>query len=805
MIYQDFRYALRLLAKKPGFTILTTMVMATGIGLSVFLFSFFHTLLYKDLPFKDSDTLIRMSGSLNGVRIVNGIDLHDYEQIRTSLKGISEFGAYKSDSVNVSVRDGVRRYSATYAEPNFFEMTRTQPILGRDFSVAENQVGAENVVVIGFDIWQNHFAGDGNVLDEILRINGENHRIIGVMPQGYFFPNTAELWIPIREDAAQLSRGKASDVVGIAHLAEGVSMQDIDQQLVVIMQRIEGAFPKTNSGIGAYVTTIPGAMMQTGQAIVASSGIVSILILLLASINVGNLLLSRAVERSQETAIRVALGAPRSRLISQMLWESIIICTVGGVIGLLVVSWGLEVTESITDSFGIGKQAFWWKLGVDRFTLGLFFSFMLGTIVVTGLLPAWKNSGGDFNAVLRDGTRGALGKKSGRMNRLLVISEIFVSMTVLIAAGVMVVSSYLQTHADTGANTENIVTAEIMLSKSSYDTEDKQVGFFKTLQSRLENSIGVGDVMFSSALPGVAAATPMMALEGKEYTQDRGYPRANYIVVMPGTLAKLDVELLKGRNFNSSDEGLENKTAIVTKSFVSTHFPDESPLGKRIRLIDVDDDKPDWVTIVGVVEHTRQGRDKGAKAPSVFRPFTQVPRDRMTVAIEMRSDRATVVRNLRKTLHSIDPELPAFNVEDYGAKLMRFTAPIRFISTVFLLFGIAAVVLAASGIYGVMSNTIDQRAHEIGVKRALGANEQDITRELLRSGFKQLLWGCIPGLLAGCGMGFAISRTMEVGNTELAIISLTITAIIAAVVMLATYLPTRKILRLEPSQALHYE
>jgi len=802
---QDFKYAIRLLAKKPGFTILTTLVMATGIGLSVYLFSFFN-MLFADLPFEDGESIVIIAASENGDTNSRLLSIHDYLEIRKNVKGLSQFGAYSEGNVNVIGRDGARRYSASYTEPGMFQLTKTAPILGRAFAAKEDNVGAENVVIIGFDIWQNQYGGNNEVLDQALQVDGESHRIIGVMPQGYFFPRRAEMWLPLRKDAEQLSRDNTEYIRGFARLDKGVSKQDINQQLSVIMQRIEQIYPKTNHRRSAYIGSMPMSSVGSGLNVVYSMQVVAILILVLASINVGNLLLSRAVERSKETAIRVALGAPRARLISQMLWESIIICTMGGIIGLLMVAWGLEITQGITANFSAGKMPFWWIFSINAFNIKLFIAFVLSTILVTGLLPAWKNSGGDFNAALRDGTRGALSKKSGRLNKVLVISEILISLVVLIGASVMVLSSYNRTHADIGAETQGIVVANVALSDTRYDLASKKSEFISTLQSRLENSTGVSDVMISSALPGLNALNDTVEIEGKEYNDNKEKQKANTIAITPGTLGKLGVELQQGRYFNNSDKGNDKKSVIVTKSFANQHFPKQSALGKRLRFSEKDEKNPSWLTIVGIVEHTRQGDDPTiAKRPSVFRPYSQAPRVQVTVAMRSALDKTIITKILRDTLSSLDTELPAYTIETYAQSVRRTTAPVRFISSVLLIFGIAAVVLAGSGIYGVMSNTISQRTQEIGIKRALGADEKQITKELLIAGVKQLLWGGIPGTILGGALGFAMGTVMGVGIEEIVILSLTTVIIIGTIVLLATYLPTKKALQLEPSEALHHE
>ncbi|TQV88137.1 ADOP family duplicated permease [Aliikangiella coralliicola] len=809
MTIQDLKYALRLLSKRPGFTALTTLVMAVGIGLSVYLFSFLNTMAYKPLPFEDSESLVVIDQVRNGLLLNGGnLDPHDYYEIKNNVKSFSEIAAYAETSINVSGHDGARRYNATKIEPNVFHMTRTKPILGREFTQAENHTGAENVVIIGYDIWKNMYGGDPEVLDQIVRVNGKSARIIGVMPEGYFFPRNSELWVPLQEDPTKVARGDGESCSVLAHLGDGIDLDQVNREIDVVMKRIEEKFPKTNNGIGAFATTFPMSTMGNGGSVfLFSMYVVTILLLLLASINVSNLLLSRAVERNKETAIRVALGAPRARLIGQMLWESTIICTVGGVIGLLVAAWGLEVTESITNTFTGDKPFFWWKFGVDSFTLKIFFAFVVSTILMTGVFPAWKNTGTDFNAVLRDGTRGAAGKKAGRLNRLLVISEVFLTMTVLIAASVMVVGTYIAANADYGAKVDNILAAEIRLPQATYNTHEKRVQFVKSLQSRLENNVGVGNVAITSSLPGDYTWSPTVAIEGKEYADESSYPRANYIAIMPGTLAKLGVELRSGRYFENLDEGSEKRTVIVTESFVKKHFGEESPLGKRVRIAEIDGDKPRWLTIVGVVEHTIQGQSfsPNAGTPSIFRPLMQSSRRGLTVAMEMKAAPAVTTGTLRNTLESIDPDVPAFLIKTYQEIIDRNTAGIGFASKIFLIFAIVAVVLASSGIYGVMSNTVVQRTQEIGVKRALGADEKRVIMDFLNSGIKQLLWGGIPGLLAGGSLGFALSRLLATGNSSVVAIAAVMIAIIGSVVIISTYLPTRRTLALEPSDALRYE
>jgi len=809
MNFADLQYAVRLLFKRPGFTGLTVSVMAVGIGLSVYLFSFLNVMAYKDLPFEDSHSLVVLDKVQNGLQFNGGnVDLHDFEEIRANITGLSEMSAFSETSVNVSFKDGARRYNATMVEPNFFHLTRTSPILGRDFVDQDNAKGNQNVAVISYDMWQNQYGGDPKITENSIRIGGEKQQIIGVMPAGYYFPRSSEVWLPMREDANKIQRGKAGNYAGVAHISATSSVEVVTQQINVVMKRLAEKYPKTNGDVGAYVTTFPMSTMgQGGDVFIFSMYSVAILLLLLASVNVGNLLLSRAIERGKETAIRMALGAPRARLISQMLWESIIICTLGGIIGLLIAAWGLEKTSAITATFTDDKPFFWWQFGIDAFTLKIFFSLIIGTILITGLLPAWKNSGTDFNSVLRDGTRGALGKKAGRLNRLLVISEVFLSMTVLIAAGVMVLGTYFASNADYGADTEEVLTARVRLTESTYNTPEKRNLLVKKLQQSLENSPGIGDVAIMSALPGDYTWSPTIAIDGIEYVNQDNLPRANYITTSPGSLAKLGVELISGRYLDNRDDNPEMQTIVVTESFEKRFYPNESAVGKRMRIAEIEDGEFKWLTIVGVVEHTIQSQsfNTSSRRPSFFRPLGQVSRINLIIAMKTLTDDVTAIRSLRASLQSIDSELPAFTIKTYQEKLDRNVAGVGFASKIFLIFSGVAVILAASGIYGVMGNTVNQQTQEIGIKRALGANEKQITGEFLWSSIRQLFWGAIPGTIAGAGLGFALSQLMATGSGTLVSVSILVFAVIAIVVIIATFLPTRRALQMEPSQALRYE
>jgi predicted permease len=781
--------------------------MAAGIGLSVYQFSFLNTLAYKAIPFKDGDSLVVINQMRDNLVTGPWLKLYDFEQIRSNIRGLKEITIYKDKNINISGRDNAKQYSGTYAEPNIFDLSRTKPLLGRAFTNEENRVGAENVIVIGFELWQNIMGGDPDIIDQTIRVNGSETRIIGVMPEGYAFPINSQAWLPMRQDATKITRENSPDVGGLAHLEEGASITNVNSQLKTIMAKIADLYPESHNGISAFASTIPKLSLHNGaEAFVIAMYVVAALLLLLASINVGNLLLARAVERSKETAIRVALGAPRMRIINQMLSESIIICTLGGVIGLLLATWALEGTTEVIAEMNGGTPIYWMRFGLDSFTLAIFFGFLFGTIVVTGFLPAWKNSGANFNAVLRDGTRGALGKKAGRLNGILVTSEVFLSMAVLIIASVIVTGTYKMTHAEYGVDTLKKLTGRIQLSEEKYSPEQVST-FAKNLQTSLNQANNITNATIASALPGQFTWAPLVAIDGKEYTDDSALPRVNYVAVMPGFFESLDIKLLEGRLFDSSDQGLEKRTVIITQSMADLHFPNQEAVGQRLRIAEIDSDIPQWLTIVGVVQHTVYALAgfPGTEVGTIFRPITQAPRHGMVLSVNMQTPEVLTTKTIRDTLAAIDPDLALFDIVTYENFIKRNSTGIIFMSRIFLFFALVALGLAATGIYGVMSNTILQRTQETGVKRALGATEAAITKAFLLQGFKQLLWGAIPGILVGTAVGFAITQMMSIDNVLLGLLCIFVTAVIGAIVLLATYLPTQQALNMEPSQALRHE
>jgi predicted permease len=807
-ILVDLRYAFRLLLKRPGFTFLTVIVLAVCFGLSMYMFTFIHTMAFKPLPFKDGQSIVVFDTVINGsLRGGNSLDALDFEEIRASVKGLGEFVAMRETDVNVSGRDRSQHYIACSTEAALFSFTRVQPLLGRSFTDAEDDPGAERVVLISHEIWTNDFAGDPYVLDEIIRVDGLPTRIIGVMPPGFHFPRNSDLWLPLRLDTDRIQRGSQTWVMGVARLQPGVTADQANREVAQVMEQLAAEYPETNSNVSALFSSFPWTQMGDGGIlIVGACYSAAVLLLLLGIINVGNLLLSRALERDRETATRIALGAPLGRLVLQMMWESLLIVFAAGLIGLLLAAWGLELLNSAVWNFSEDNPYYWWSFGIDGFSMMIFVPMIMIAVLLAGALPAWRVARGNFSNVLRDGTRGAHGRFSGRLSRSLVVAEVLLSVTILVAASVTMIGAYRASHMDYGARVENIFTSRIAIPRDRYPTATDQAGFAEDVRRTLIRNGVTEAVAIMSSLPGTYTEWPRYEVENRNYPDDMVRPSGQLSTVLPASLDVIGVTLLAGRFFDSRDSQEGLPTAIISASMAQANWPGESALGKRFRIMASENNSP-WLTVVGIIKNTTHTQPFGrfSEQPAFFLPMTQFPGSGFYVAFPSQALPQDSEMALGKTLFEIDPDVPAFYPATYEKRVSYLTGGISFLSQVFVLLGIVAVLLAGSGIFGVMSNSVTQNTHEIGVKRALGATDRRVYMDYFKAARRQLLLGAIPGMAIGGGIGYMMAALVD--NDVLALASMMVLAplFIAAIVMIATWLPVKRALSLEPSEALHHE
>ncbi|MEZ8273223.1 ABC transporter permease [Vibrio splendidus] len=798
----DMNYVTRVMLKRPGFTVFTLLIMACGLGLCIYMYSLINTLAFKPLPFEDGKRMVMISPSINDVRLGDSpLNYLDYQAIKIKSQTLEDIGFYYGDVLNVNIDGKAIRYVAIRAKENFFNFTDTTPSFGRLFNNLDIIEGANPVAIIGHELWQTSLGGRTDILGQTLLINGVQTEVIGVMPEKYEFPMNNQIWLPSQIDESQVTEQNSPEIFAFAKLVPGSTLEDADIELKRIMRQQALIYPELNNGRSAFVITFMDSFVGEDSKpifVVMLAGV--FFVLLLACCNVGNLLLARASERSKESAIRRAHGAPTFRLIFQMMMESTLICVLGGILGILLAGWGLSLTNHLISSMVPDKPPFWWQLGLDLPIILKAAALILVVSLLTGSLPAWKMTHSNITEVLRDGTRGAQSRRGGKISRALVIFEVLLSCVVLSLGALLTSIVYEAKQIDYGIDTTNVYTSKV----SFPDHYDQQalVSFYRSLQNGIEvdsTSIKSG---IMTKLPGEFTLTKKLLLEGQTAIKEEQnlLPRANSIGVLPGTLSLLNVRLEQGTFLSDSDDLNSRKVVVITRSFAERYWPgQDNVIGKKLRWSDSDQ----WFTVTGVVSHVIQGRPFGHSKhmPSVYHSLLQQPKPHVSI-VTYNPNKTNMRFEIEQAVSDLDNGLSVYQPKTLANLVERNTAGLTYIAIIFNIFGFTAVLLAGSGIYGVMAKTIEQRSQEIGIRRAMGATEGDIIQMLLKQGGIQLIIGLV---LSGPIVFIASPMILRViGNSAISphfifsVISIGITIVVG----LATLIPALRAIKKNPIAAL---
>lgn len=806
----DIRYALRLLLKSPGFTFVTVLIMSCGLALTLYMFSVINTIMFTPLPYPDGKSMVLVNPTVNGVSLSDsGLNYMDYSDLKagsTQLEGMGYFYAERAD-----ISDGSKAvsYMAVRNTPDMFSYAGVQPLQGRVLNNEDVQSGAEPVAVISYGMWQNYFAADAQLIGRDIMINGIHTRIVGIMPPNFAFPFFHDLWLPSRlEPSRYLVRKAAPEVSVFARLKPGATPEDANRDLNRVMQALALEHPESNKGLSAQVLTFQENFMgeETMPIFIVMLFAVSF-VLLLACCNVGNLLLARTTERSKEIAIRVALGSPTGRLVLQMMWESLFICLLSGVVAVLLAAWGLEITNAILPGFVPNKIPFWWQLSLDNMMIVNALILVIVTAVFTSALPAWKIVHGNFNDILRDGTRGAQSRGAGRVSRILVTFEVGLSCSILCISALFALLVYQATRTDYGVDTSNYLTAQINLNVNNYPDDASRVLFYQRLQDAAAAIPGVERAALTTSAVGQFTVPRQVDVDSSSNnTNERwSYPMVNDVQVMPGSLAAMGIAPLAGREFAHNDTRDSQQVVVVSQSFADQFWPGERDvIGKRLRFRDTDDQR--WYNVVGVVPNVIHGRPFSAfrHRTTVYRSLEQQPASALTMVVRAQHPE-TVAPALVNAVRQIDSNLSVNQIQTLSQRLARNTAGLHFIANLFMLFGLVAMILAATGIYAVMCNVINQRTQEIGLRMAMGATENDLLRMLMLQGGKQLLIGLILGLPLAFFVAPKLTRILGNGDTHFVLLFWMVALMISLVVALAVWLPSRRATNMSPADAIRYE
>jgi putative ABC transport system permease protein len=799
-LLQDLRYAFRTLFKNPGFTFAAVIALALGIGANSAIFSVIKAVLLQPLPFKNPDRLVTLweTDSLlsdwKGIRPVTPATLEDWKARNHVFEDIAMSWDELCNVTGLGDPEAVPGYLFS---ANFFRVLRTEPILGRTFTEEEDQAGKNQVVVLSYKFWQDHFAGDRNVLGKTITINGQPHTVIGVMAQGFQHPISMQLWMPLGLPQSARSDRQSHILRLAARLKPGVTLSQAQQEMNSIARALQFEHPDTNKNLGAQVTPIRDMYVgDVRRPLLALLGAVGFL-LLIACGNVANLLLARATTRRKEFAIRLALGAKRFRLLRQLLTESVLLALLGGVAGLLMTLWttgGLvKLFPNNIANVSIPKVE---QIPVDLGVIGFALALSVLTGIVFGLAPAWQASRADLNESLKEGGR-ATDAGGHRMQRAFIVSEVALALVLLIGAGLMIRSFVRLRQGNLGFDPHNVLTMQIFLPPEKYA---KTRVFVERALPRIE------------ALPGVESAglvnfLPLSGFNGRTSFAIRGQPLpppgqelyADNRVASPNYFRAMRIPILKGRPFTDRDDAHSSPVVIINENLARRYFPNEDPIGKRLSMGPT---VYEIVAVVGDVKHHGLGAETN---PEVYRPFEQFPFPLLAFVVRTATDPAILANAVRKEIWAADKDQPIFRVLTMEQAASE-SVGLRRVSMVLLVsFGLLAVLLAALGVYGVMSYSVVQRTHEIGIRMALGARQGDVLRLMLREGMILVAIGLAAGLAAAVAVtGMLSSLLFGVTATD-PVTFACIPVLLAAVALLANYAPAVRATKIDPMVALRYE
>lgn len=805
-ILKDIRFALRSLFKHPAFIAIAVVTLALGIGGSTSIFTVVNAALLRGLPYRQPDRLYHLWEKTPQERFskreFSYPDYQDYLQ-NNAFEGIA---AYTGGGAIMTGFGEPENIGAPRVNANFFSVLGVEPILGRTFRAGEDQPGGPRVTVLTYGLWQRRFGGDPNVIGRGVTINGEGYEIIGVLPASFQFAlRNNDLWLPYQPTDLQRTRRSMHGTNLIGRLKPGLSAADAESDLKLIGSRIEQENAQSHAGTSPYVVPlqeeIVGNVRPILLVLLAAVGFV----LLIACANVASLLLTRSLSRQKEVAIRSALGASRWRVIRQLLTESMLLSLAGGVAGLVIAYWGVPAMIAAIPQQQLLAMPFLRELHLDAGILAFSFGLSLLTGLVFGLAPALQSSRLDLNDVLKEGGRHATASASHRLRSAMVVTEIALAVVLLVGAGLMMKSLFRLLQTNVGFNTENIMTMTVVLPPAKYTDPNQQINFNDQLRQRVQTLPGVAGAGTVDRLPLNGGNTTRFYIDGDPVPQPGKETEGNVRVASDDYFKALGVPLLAGRMFDSRD-GNANAPGVVIigKTIADRLFPGRDPVGKRLRYASVQAPPVEIVGVVGDIKIT--GLDEAVK-PVLYYSFRQSPSTFSNLVARTNSDPNTLATAIRNEVRNLEPEAAILNMRTMDDMISETPASFmrRFPALLISIFAGVALLLASIGIYGVVSYSVSQQTHYIGVRMALGAKPSDILRMVLKQGLVLALLGVGIGVFAAFGL-MRLLRTMlfEVSATDLGTFGI-VSGSLFVVALLACYLPARRATKVDPLVALRYE
>jgi predicted permease len=810
-LLQDIRYSLRMLRKSPGFTLVAVIALALGIGANTAIFSVLNTVVLRPLPFKDPQRLVKIWGKYDAQGIPkNWISEPEYYDMLEQTSSFESIAAYTvGGGVNLTGAGDPLRVSASQVNASLFPILGAQAAQGRTFLEDEDQPGKAQVVLLSNHLWRSRFNGDTGIIGNSISLNDQTFTVVGVMPAGFVFPDNIDLWVPIAFNRARLNNRGSHYLDVVAKLRPGVSIQQARADLTSFGESLIDKNPQNysrESGFGMYLNPLHEETVGNVRPLLVLLLVAVGFVLLIACFNVANMLLARAASREREMAVRVALGAGRRRLVRQLLTESVLLALLGGALGVLLAYGGVRLFIAFNPD--VPRLA---EIGVDLMVLAFSLLVTVLTGIIFGLAPALHSSKTNLNESLKEGGRGATSSRHFIRNAL-VIAEVAMAMFVLIGAGLTIKSFKRALDVDLGFQSDRALTFRLSLPQTKYKDNAQVITFYRRLVDHLKVLPGVQVVGGVSQLPlsgayasGTTVVEETSAGPGLPRFEDHPFIEADRRAVMPDYFASLGIRLLKGRLLTDADNETAPPVVVVDENFERTFWPAGDAVGKRVAVGGNQREGFKWGEIVGVVAHIRHYGFSKEGREQIYFPHAQRSPGTMYLTIRTTVEPASLTSAARSAVAAIDGDLPLYEVKTLGQLASDSVSQSRLNVMLLGLFAAVALLLAGVGIYGVMSYSVTQRTHEIGIRMALGARPASVLAMVVRQGMGLAVAGVGVGLVAA----YFLTRLMSsllfgVSATDPATFAI-IALVLTGSALGACFVPARRATKVDPMIALRYE